>query len=51
MDTTFTVHSSATIFLKSALAEQAAEVVSQDVEHIPTDGGGNFGSIGGSSIT
>lgn len=39
------------MFYKTALAEQTAEVISQDVEQIPTDGCGNFGIVGGSSIT
>lgn len=39
------------MFYKSSLAEPAAEVISQDVEQIPTDGCGNFGTVGGSSIT
>lgn len=42
---------SKTMFSKTALAEQTAEVISQDVEQIPTDGCGNFGTGGGSSIT
>lgn len=42
---------SKTMFYKTVLAEQTAEVISQDVEQIPTDGCGNFGTVGGSSIT
>lgn len=42
---------SKTMFYKTALAEQTAEVISQDVEQIPTDGCGNFGTVDGSSIT
>lgn len=39
------------MFYKTALAKQTAEVISQDVEQIPTDGCGNFGIVGGNSIT
>lgn len=39
------------MFYKTALAEQTAEVISQDVEQIPADGCGSFGTVGGSSIS
>lgn len=32
------------------LAHRTAEVIPQDVEHIPTDGCGGFGTISGSNI-